>query len=101
EISQEYKGDGAFGSLLLEGGATITPLTLPFRDVQLLESRKFQGEEISARWFGLPPHLAGYLDNAHYDNIDEQDRALIVFTMAPMLIRKEQEWNRKGFRPEE
>lgn len=97
EIREEYRGDQTYGSLLLEGGATAKSMMLPFKDAQLLESRKFQGEEIACRWFGLPPHLAGYLDNAHFDNIEEQDRALLVFTLAPMLIRKEQEWNRKGF----
>jgi HK97 family phage portal protein len=97
EIREEYRGDQTYGSLLLEGGATAAPFVLPFKDAQLLESRKFQGEEIVCRWFGLPPHLAGYLDNAHFDNIEEQDRALLVFTLAPMLVRKEQELNRKGF----
>lgn len=97
EIREEYAGDNAFGSMLLEGGATARNMSLPFKDAQFLESRKFQGEEISSRWFGLPPHLAGYLDQAHFDNVEEQDRALLVFTVAPMLIRKEQVWNRTLF----
>lgn len=101
EINEEYSGDNSFGSLLLEGGATANFATMPLRDAQFLESRKFQGEEISARWFGLPPHLAGYLDRAHFDNVEEQDRALLVFTLGPLLIRKEQEYNRKLFTREE
>lgn len=97
EINNEYNGDNAFGSLLLEGGATANFPNMPLKDCQFLESRKFQGEEIASRWFGLPPHLAGYLDRAHFDNVEEQDRAFITFTMAPTLTLIEQEWNRKGF----
>ncbi len=97
EIREEYRGEDSFGSLLLEGGAKAHAMNLPLKDAQFLESRKFQGEEISARWFGLPPHLAGYLDRAHFDNVEEQDRALLTFTLAPGLVRREQEWNRKLF----
>lgn len=101
EINEEYSGDNSFGSLLLEGGATANFATMPLKDAQFLESRKFQGEEIAARWFGLPPHLAGYLDRAHFDNVEEQDRALLVFTLGPLLVRKEQEYNRKLFNRED
>jgi len=99
DVREEYSGENSYGTLILEEGMEANPLTIPFKDLQHLESRKFQGEEITSRWFGLPPHLAGYLDNAHYDNIEEQDRALLVFTLAPMILRREQEWNRKGFSP--
>jgi len=98
DINQEWRGDDAFGSMLLEGGATAKTLSIPFKDAQFLESRKFQGEEIAARWFGLPPHLAGYLDRAHFNNVEEQDRALLIFTLQPALIRIEEEINRKLFR---
>lgn len=98
DINNEWKGDDAFGSMLLEGGGTAKTLTMPLKDAQFLETRKFQGEEIAARWFGLPPHLAGYLDRAHFNNVEEQDRALLVFTLAPALVRIEEEFNRKIFR---
>lgn len=90
EITQEYTGDNSFGSMLLEGGAQAHFATLPLKDVQLLETRQWQGQQIASQVFGLPPHLAGYLDNAHYDNLDEQDRALVVFTLAPKLVADEQ-----------
>lgn len=97
DLDHEWRGDDAFGSMLLEGGATAKTLSIPFKDAQFLESRKFQGEEIAARWFGLPPHLAGYLDRAHFNNVEEQDRALLVFTLMPALARIEQELDRKIF----
>lgn len=98
DINTEWRGNDAFGSMLLEGGAQAKTLSIPFKDAQFLESRKFQGEEIAARWFGLPPHLAGYLDRAHFNNVEEQDRALLIFTLQPALIRIEEEFNRKLFR---
>jgi HK97 family phage portal protein len=97
EINQEFTGDEAFRAMLLEGDAKVNPMTMPFAEMQFLETRKFQGEEIASRWFGLPPHLAGFLDNAHYNNLAEQDRAFVIHSLMPWLIRDEQEMNRKLF----
>lgn len=91
QLQQFYK------PLLLEHGATIETYTMPLAEAQLLESRKFQGEEIAARVFRLPPHVAGYLDHAKFNNIEAQDRYFEKHTMRPWLVRDEQEMNRTLF----
>ena len=97
EIQTQYSGTNAHKALLLEGGLSAKQMTIPLNEAQFLESRKFQGEEIAARWFRLPPHVAGYLDRATFSNIDAQDRYFERHTMRPWLIRHEQELNRKLF----
>ncbi|WP_296451254.1 phage portal protein [Rubinisphaera sp.] len=87
--------------LLLEHGAAAKNWTMPLGDAQLLESRKFQGEEVAARGFRLPPHVAGYLDNAKFNNIGAQDIYFEKHTMRPHLIRDEQHMNKTLFKPSE
>lgn len=87
--------------LLLEHGAEMKQLTMPLAEAQLLESRKFQGEEIAARGFRLPPHVAGYLDHAKFNNIESQDRYFEKHTMRPWLVRDEQAMNKTLFRASE
>lgn len=49
--------------MLLDNGLTWTQLTISPEDAQMLESRKFSGEEI-CRLFGVPPAMVGYGDKA-------------------------------------
>ena len=95
QLQQWYK------PLLLEHGASLKAWTMPLAEAQLLESRKFQGEEIAARGFRLPPHVAGYLDHAKFNNIESQDRYFEKHTMRPWLIRDEQAMNTTLFRSSE
>lgn len=49
--------------MLLDKAMTWTQLTINPEDAQMLESRKFSGEEI-CRIFGVPPAMVGYGDKA-------------------------------------
>lgn len=49
--------------MLLDNGVTWTQLTISPEDAQMLESRKFSGEEI-CRLFGVPPAMVGYGDKS-------------------------------------
>ena len=63
----EYLGENFTGSvnsgrpLLLDRGMKWTQLNITPEDAQMLESRKFSGEEI-CRIFGVPPAMVGYGD---------------------------------------
>lgn len=61
---------------------------------QLLESRRFQTEEVS-RWTGLPPHLLADLSRATFSNIDSQQLSFLTYSLGPVLIDYEQEYDRK------
>ncbi len=94
----EQQLQNPFKPLLLEHGGQLKQWSMPLAEAQLLESRKFQGEEVAARGFRLPPHVAGYLDNAKFNNIESQDRYFEKHTMRPWFIRDEQCMNKALFR---
>lgn len=49
--------------MLLDGGLTWQQLAINPHDAQMLESRKFSGEQV-CRIFGVPPAMVGYGDKA-------------------------------------
>ena len=61
----------------------------PNDEVQFLESRKFQVNEI-CRIYRVPPHMVGDLEHATFSNIEHFD----VYTIPPWLVRIEQAMNR-------
>jgi HK97 family phage portal protein len=63
-------------------------------DSQLLESRRFQTEEV-ARWLNIPPHLLRDLSRATFSNIEHQGIDFVTYSLSPPLVCKEQEYDRK------
>lgn len=62
---------------------------------QLLESRRFFTEEVS-RWLNIPPALLHDLSKAGtIGNVEEQGINLIVYSFGPVMVSKEQEYDRK------
>jgi HK97 family phage portal protein len=64
QLKEELKayatgGTDAGGFMVLEAGMTFEGLTLNPQDVQLLQTRQFEVEDI-CRWFGVPPVLIGH-----------------------------------------
>ena len=100
-IDKGFSGDRAFGALLLEGGAKATAVSIPLNEAQLLESRNFSGRDISQRMFRIPPHISGYTDALKYDHVEQADLQFAKHCLAPWLVRREQEFRRKLFRPGE
>lgn len=101
QLNTQYSGANSHKALILEGGLEAAPITIPLNEAQFLESRKFQAEEIAARWYRLPPHVVGLLDRATFNNVEAMDRFFVTHTLRPWLIRDEQELNRKLFRQDE
>lgn len=79
---------------IAEEGMKYTPLTMPLDDAQFLETRQFQITEV-ARWFNIPPHLLRDLTNATYSNIEQQGIDFVTNSLRPVLVRWEQEYDRK------
>lgn len=88
---QFHKGPENVGRAAVLGSNTkwMTVLINP-KDAQLLESRTFEIEEIS-RWFGVPLHLLSShtKDTSWGSGLFEQNRALLVFTVDPLLVNIE------------
>ena len=90
--AQHYAGGHNSGKpLVLTNGADIKALSLTPGDMQLLDARKFQIEDI-ARAFGVPPHLLGMTEKTTSwgQGIAEQNRGLARYTLMPWSTRVEQ-----------
>lgn len=77
--------------LLLDGGLKWEAINITPEDAQMLESRKFSGEEI-CRIFGVPPAMVGFGDKASNWGTGKEVDVLGFqkFTLRPRLKRIEQ-----------
>lgn len=91
---EKHKGAAkAHGTAVLTHNLKPIELGLSQADSQFLETRRFQNEDI-ARIFRMPPHLVGDLSRATNNNITEQGREFLMYTLMPWLIRIEESMNR-------
>lgn len=70
--------------LVLEDGMTATPLDMTNEDMQYIDARRLNREEVAAA-FDIPPPTIGILDRATFSNVTEQNRMLYRLTMPPIL----------------
>jgi HK97 family phage portal protein len=82
--SSAHGGENAGKTAILEDGVAFEPLTFASTDLQFLELRKHQVEEI-ARAFRVPPHLLFELGRATWSNAEEMGRAFVAYTLMPWL----------------
>lgn len=97
---ERYGGSGNSGRpMVLFGGMDAKTLTLSAADAQLLESRKFQVEDI-ARAFGVPPWMVGLMEKTTSwgSGVEQMGIGFLIYTLMPHLNRFQQEINRKCFR---
>jgi HK97 family phage portal protein len=101
DVKKAIRGewDGLFGvnggksktSLaILDGGIKYQQLQMASTDAQLLESRKFQVQEI-ARWFRIPPHKIMDMAQAKFSNVEQNDLNYITDTLTPWISRVEKQ----------
>lgn len=85
--------------MLLEGGLEVKTLTMPMEEMQLLETRRFQVEEI-ARVYGVPPFMIGHTDKTTSwgSGVGAMGTGFVRFTLRDHLNAFENEINRKFFR---
>jgi phage portal protein BeeE len=73
---------------VLEMGMQYHEIGVSNTDAQFLETKKFSISDI-ARWFGVPPHKIGDLDNATFSNIEQQALEYIQDALQPRASRFE------------
>lgn len=89
DLKKNYQGLENTGTpMLLEDGLTYKPITIKPVDAQLLESKKFQIEDI-CRVFRVPLHMVQNLDSATYNNIEHLSLSFLMYTMLPHFKRAE------------
>lgn len=97
---QIYSGhQNAHQPAVFGNGASITPLTMSAEDSQLLETRKFQIEEI-ARIYGVPPFMIGHMEKTTSwgSGVESMGQGFVRFTLRQHLHKFQTEINRKFFR---
>jgi len=83
--------------LILTEGLDVAELSMTSADAQLLESRKYQVEDI-ARALGIPPHMLGAANvSAWGTGIEQMGLGFMKYGVRPHLSRWQQELNRKLF----
>lgn len=75
---------------VLSGGVTFQPLQVTPRDVELIESRRWNATQI-AILFGLPPHFVGGStgDSMTYSTVELEMLRLWTTALMPMTVRLE------------
>lgn len=85
QVDAQHAGSGnAAGTLVLEEGMKPVPVQLSAEEMQYIETRKLNREEVCAV-FDVPPPVVHILDHATFSNITEQMRSMYRDTMAPRL----------------
>ena len=93
ELKEKYTGlNKAFKTMVLEEDLKFSQVSVNPNDAQLLESKKFQLEEV-ARLFRVPLFMLQNVDRATFSNIEHLDIAFVVHTIRPWLVRIEQSLN--------
>jgi HK97 family phage portal protein len=84
--------------LVLTEGGTAAPLTISPVDMQLLESRRFEREDI-CQILGVPPVMIGENEKTSSwgTGVEQITLGFVKFTLSPHLCRWEEEINRKLF----
>jgi HK97 family phage portal protein len=84
-FTSAHSGSTNAGSVVVfEDGMTATPTQLSSEEMQYIESRKLNREEVCAV-YDIPPTAVHILDNATYSNITEQMRSVYRDSMAPRI----------------
>lgn len=76
--------DNTGSTLVLEEGATAKIIQLSAEEMQYIESRKLNREEVCGA-YDMPPPVVHILDKATFSNITEQMRSLYRDTMTPPI----------------
>lgn len=89
DIHKEYTGLSQSARLLfLEQGAKFQKVSNTPEESQMLETRKFQVEEV-ARFYNVPLHMIGDLDHATFSNIEQMSLNYVIYTLRSYLVRIE------------
>jgi len=79
-----HTGGAAGGTAIFDSDTEFAPLTFSSVDLQFLELRKFQIEEVS-RVFRVPPHLLSELGRATWSNTVDMNQSFLDYCLVGWL----------------
>lgn len=86
---RQQTGPNRHRAAVLEFGMEVADIGMTNEQIQFLETRKYQDNEL-ARIFRMPPHKVGILEHATFTNIEQQSIEYVVDTLQPWLVGWEQ-----------
>lgn len=88
-IREAYTGlSNAARLMFLEQGSKFTKISNSPEESQMIDTRKFQVREV-ARFYNVPPHMIGDLEQATFSNIEQMSLNFVIYTLRPYLVRIE------------
>lgn len=97
EWARLYGGAGNAGSVaVLDAGFGYKQLNLPMKDIEFIASRKMNKAEI-ATIFDVPLYMLNDLDNAKFNNVEQQNLRYLNDVLQPSITIIEEEFNYKAF----
>ena len=84
DFQAQYSASKKFRALFLPKGIGTRENAIDNEKAQFLETRQFYQTVISGTW-GVPPHLVGNLVNAHYNNVEQQDKEFSLNVVMPLM----------------
>lgn len=100
QVNDRHQGPhNAHKPIVLTNGLDAKTLTLPVQDLQLLELRQFQIEEI-ARIYGIPPFMIGHNEKTTSwgSGVEAMGIGFVRYTLRQHLNKFQNEIDRKLFR---
>jgi HK97 family phage portal protein len=102
-LTDKYAGLGQMHKLMvLEEGMEMQQLTIPLKDAQFLELKKYNNVDIGTRIYRLPPQMYGEYDKAStYASAEQFAIDYVTKTLRSWLVRLEQAYNMALLDPSE
>lgn len=100
QIDERHRGPtSSHRPLVLAGGLEAKVIGLPIEDLQLLQLRQFQIEEI-ARIYGVPPFMIGHTEKTTSwgSGVEAMGTGFVRYALRSHMNKFENEINRKFFR---
>jgi len=94
--AEAHGGENAHKTGILESGVKYIKVGSTPEEGQMLETRKYQRNEI-ASLFNVPPHMIGDLDKTARANVEQCSIEFVLYCLGPWLEAYQQEFRRKLF----
>ncbi len=95
-FAEAHGGENQFRVAVLEDGVKYTKIAATPEEGQMLETRKYEREEICAI-FGVPAHMVCAQEKGGKSNVEQSSIEFVLYCLHPWLNRWEQELGRKLF----
>jgi HK97 family phage portal protein len=98
---QQVHGQGKSGGIAVVGGdMDYIPIGTNANDSEMIESRKFNAEEV-CRYLCIDPILLGVSGASSYNSIEQAQLSFLSHCIYPLISLIESEFNRKFLKPSE